>query len=205
VTKRLFMALMGLSESNAERVIALFQRDNIIWSRPFLENGTRLYTLTTHGARELGLDWRKFRRAPSAQAIQAGLLSAAFCAQEGHTLLTDDEFAEMMPAQAACRGKFSRRYFVDRTRDSLPSVLVLDFGARASRIATRARREVELRRQHAPWLKFIRREAIQIVVATPFGPMKAARIAEELHGFGTPHAVVAVRGLEDLFLGGIKK
>jgi hypothetical protein len=199
------MALTGLSESNAERVIADFLRNNIIGSRPFLKNGTRLYTLTTHGARLLGLDERKFRRAPTAQAIQAGLPTAAFCAQGGYDLLTGDELFEDMPAQAACAGKFSRRYFSNRKPDSPLGVLVLDFGARASRIATRARREFELRRQHPPWLKLIKHDAILVAVATPFGAMKAQKIAEELRDFGNPHAVAAVRGLEDLFLGGIRK
>jgi hypothetical protein len=203
-TKRLFCALTGLKDSNAERVIAYSQRDNLIKSRPFLENGTRLYSLTAQGARSLGLDERKFRRAAGAQTVSEALLIGWFCAQEGHKLLTDDEFAELLPQQASCRGRYARRYFIDHKRDSLLALIVLDFGARASRIASRARREVERRKPSQAWRDLIYHKLLQVVVATQFGAMKAEKIAEELRNFTTPHAVVAVRGLEDLFLGGIK-
>jgi hypothetical protein len=202
MTKRLFMALTGLSESNAERVLALLQRDNIIRSRPFSDNGTRLYTLTTHGARSLGLDWRKFRRAPGAQTVCEGLLVGWFCAEQGHEKLADDEFAELLPEQAGVPGRWTRRYFVDKTRDSLLSVIVLDMGARASRIAKRARREVERRKVHRAWKDLIYHDLFGVVVATPFGAMKAQKIAEELQHFTTPHAVVAVRNAQGLFVGG---
>jgi hypothetical protein len=202
--KRLLMAFMGIEKSNAERVIADLQRDKFIKSWPFLEDGTRLYTLTTHGAREMGLDWRKFRRAPTAQAIQTGLLVAQFCAEHGHEKLTDDEFAEILPELAACPGRWSRRYFVDHKRDSLLTVVVIDLGARAKRVASRARREIDRRRPFGPWQDLIFNNLLQVVVLTPFGAMKAKAIGEQLENDTFPHAVVAVRGLEDLFLGGMR-
>src|SRR5947209_2451959 len=92
--KPTLMALTDRGESNIERVLADLQRDKTIRTFPYL-GGKKLYSLTPTGARLLGLDWRKFRRAPTTFAIQTGQLIAEFCAREQLQLLTDDEFAEI--------------------------------------------------------------------------------------------------------------
>src|SRR5262245_30931198 len=132
VTFDLFCKLSGLQQKNAERILGLLQRDKLVRSLPYV-GGKKLYTLTAAGARKLGLDERRYRRAPGPQARIERLTLAMFCAQEGHTALTVAEFTELLPEQAACPGKFTRRYFVDKKRDSLLSVVVPDFGTPARR------------------------------------------------------------------------
>jgi hypothetical protein len=196
VTLDLFCRLSGLPRKNAERVLRLLQRDKLVRSLPYA-GGKKLYTLTAAGARKLGLDERRYRRAPGAQARIERLALAMFCAQEGQKLLTAAEFTELLPEQAACPGKFTRRCFVDKKRDSLLSVAVPDFGSPARRCARRARREIDRRRPHQAWRDLIYHKLLQVVVVTSF-ETKAEIIRAHLEHDTFPNATVVVEGLEDL-------
>jgi hypothetical protein len=196
VTFDLFCKLSGLQRKNAERILGLLQRDKLVRSLPYT-GGKKLYTLTAVGARKLGLDERRYRRAPGSQARIERLTLAMFCAQEGHRALTVPEFTELLPEQAACPGAFKQRYFVDKKRDSLLTVIVPDMGTPARRCARRARREIDRRRPHQAWRDLIYHKLLQVVVVTAFGT-KAEAIRAHLEHDTFPNAVVVVDGLEDL-------
>ena len=201
LTIPLLEALTGLGRKNVERIVAVLRRDGIIRPFPFLGN-QKIYTPTARGATRLGLDPRKHGRAPGVPTIFEHLLVAAFCAEEGHTLLTPGEFAELLPEQAACPGAFLRRYLVDGTLpEPLLTVIVPDFGTSARRCARRARREIDRRKRHQHWRDLIFHRLLRVLVVTPFGEAKAAAVMEQLNHDTFPHAAVAVRGVEGLFIG----
>lgn len=204
LTIPLIAALTGLGRKNVERIVAHLRRDGVIRPFPFLGN-QKIYTPTARGATRLGLDPRKHGRAPGVPTILEHLLVAAFCAQEGHTLLTPGEFAELLPEQAACPGAFRRRYLIDRTLpEPLLSVIVPDFGSSARRCARRARREIDRRKAHRAWRDLVYHRLLRVLFVTPFGDAKAAAVLEHLNHDTFPHAAVAVRGVEALFIGATK-
>ena len=194
-TVPLFATLADLGEKNVERLLGLYRRDEQVRTLPYVGK-RKLYTLTARGAKRLGLDPRKHRRAPMFQTIANDLLIATFCAEHKQQLLLPSEFAEMLPDLAALPG-YTRRYFIDT--DGTLSLIVPDFGMRARELARRARGAVNERKERFDaWKKLIYPRAFRIYVVTPYGERKAKLIEKHLSIDTFPHVVARVR-LEELF------
>jgi hypothetical protein len=201
-TVRLICLLTGLQQKNVERILAFLRHDGKIRSF-WLDQRTKVYTLTSREAIRRDLDPRRFRRAPTLSTIRERLTILAFCVQQQARLYTPAEFAAKCGEAAAVPGFSDTRYFRDRSDPEQPIVglIVPGYGHDTRRICRRARGQVEQRKQHKPWQDIIHTDTLRVWIAVGTEP-RAKSVRRRLNGWTALHQVVVVPEIQRFTIGG---
>ena len=98
-TKQMLLVGTGCGIKALEAALAKLIAAGLVVAYPFI--GTKkFYMLSAKGARQQGLDPKRFMRRPGPEALSARLTISLFCQQFDRRLLTRSEFAAVFPAQA---------------------------------------------------------------------------------------------------------
>ena len=172
---------------------------------PF-DGRTKVYGPTPRAARLRGVSAKKYANDPSAQTILQDTLIFQFCEQGPvrRKRLTPAEFAEKFPTLATAKGVCRSRYYIDR-REAQPRVAVMvpDFGTDYFRVATKAVKAIQKRKEHEPFRTFLYNSLFVVTVITGF-EHKASRIRESLaeRNLPCPVEVEVVPGVADFLMRG---
>jgi hypothetical protein len=191
----------GLQQKNVERVLAFFQRDKKVQSF-WLDQRTKVYTLTAREAIQRDMDPRRFRRAPTLATIRERLTVMAFCVQQKARLYTPAEFAERCSEAAAVPGFSDTRYFCDKSvpERTIFGLIVPSYGHDTRRICRRARGQVEERKRHKPWQDIIHTDTLRVWIAVGTEP-RAKSVRRRLSGWTALHQVVVVPEIQRFTIG----